>query len=215
MAGEAYAHVQQVLAGVHCSPSQDLIEPLLAALPDASEADSTGGDGPALSPVAAFFVLSRLCHSLTYRPLLAKLVTALLGVSVGAQRRRFTLGVVSACGQRDLAASALCLLAVLANNAFADDKALGASCLRVRVVLFSHACPQTLRGCCPPAGAKPRSCSACLWQTRLLCSHLLRTSPRATSPLMDLCPQSRLCQTLLRGTRTSARPRLTERHAKR
>ena len=215
LAGEAYAHAQQVCAGVHCLPSQDLIEPLLAALPDASEANSAGSDGPALSPVAAFFVLSRLCHSFTYRPLLAKLVTALLGVSEGAQRRRCILGVVSACGQRDLAASALCLLAVFANNSFADDKALGAFCMFVHVsVLVSHACPQTLRGCCPSAGAKPRSCSACSLQTRLLCRLLLRTSPQ-TSPLTVSRLQSRLCQTLLRETRTSAHPRLTERHAKR
>ena len=79
-----------------------------------------------LTPVAALFVLSRLSHSLTYRPLLTKLVAALLSVSDGAKRRGCLLGVVGECSPRDLAASALCLLAVLANNPAADHAALGA-----------------------------------------------------------------------------------------
>lgn len=93
---------------------------------DAPESDCEGREG--LTPVAALFVLSRLCHSLTYRPLLATLVAALFGVSEGApvERRRCILQMVGACRQRDLAVSALCLIVVLASNAHVDDGALGA-----------------------------------------------------------------------------------------
>ena len=105
---------------------QDLIEPLLSALQGSAEVNLSRGDEPALAPVAALFVLSRLCHSLTYRPLLKRLIVALMGVSEGATSRSRILEIVRACCPRDLAASALCLLSVLASNRFADDAALGA-----------------------------------------------------------------------------------------
>ena len=103
---------------------QNLIEPLLSALH--GDADVGDRNGPLLAPVAALFVLTRLCHSLTYRPLLKKLILALMGVSEGAKTRGCILDVVRAGCPRDLAASALCLLSVLASNRFADDAALGA-----------------------------------------------------------------------------------------
>ena len=135
----------------------------MAALPDAPEVDPAS-DGPALTPVAALFVLSRLCHSLTYRPLLTKLIAALLGVSEGVKRRRCILDVVGVCSQKDLAASALCLLAVLASNQFADDAALGASRFWVAaffLLLVTLVCAQMLRGCCRFVGERRRGCSTC------------------------------------------------------
>jgi hypothetical protein len=113
---------------------QDLVEPLLSALRVAAEVELATGNGAALAPVAALFVLSRLCHSLTYRPLLKKLILALMDVSEGAKIRSGILNAVRACYPRELAASALYLLSVLASNRFADDAALGALPLRERKV---------------------------------------------------------------------------------
>ena len=107
-----------------CVRPQDLIEPLLLALH--GDADVDQPTQPLLAPVAALFILTRLCHSLTNRPLLKKLIVALMGVSEGANARSRILEVVRACCPRDIAASALCLLSVLASNRFADDAALGA-----------------------------------------------------------------------------------------
>ena len=141
---------------------QDLVEPLLYALCGDAEVGRAAGNGPALAPVAALFVLSRLCHSLTYRPLLKKLIVALMGVSEGAGTRSCILDAVRACFPRDLAASALCLLSVLASNRFADDAALGTLLLLVGCDLTDA--PRTVhrrRGFAAAPSAQEHAAAAC------------------------------------------------------
>lgn len=109
--------------------SQGLVEPLLAAVGGEDIAASADHTAARVEPVAAFFVLSRLCHSLTYQPLLTVLIDTLLSAPAkcgdASAHRRHLLRVITSCGEKSTAIAALCLLTTLANSRMADDKALG------------------------------------------------------------------------------------------
>jgi hypothetical protein len=105
---------------------QGLVEPLFAAI-RAEDADASGA---VVEPTAAFYVLSRLCHSLTYQPLLTAIMDALLSRpgdgSSENQHRQAIVRALSDCSCDSKAVSALCLLGVFASSRVADDAALGA-----------------------------------------------------------------------------------------
>jgi hypothetical protein len=132
VAGATVWHAAHVHAGVLTRHvlNQGLIEPLLAAVRANKEESSeppAGTSGVIVEPTAAFYVLSRLCHSLTYRPLLTAITDALLADGGGGNRHRH--GILQALASpacNNDAVGALCLLGVLASSQYTDDAVLGA-----------------------------------------------------------------------------------------
>ena len=105
------------------------MDPLLCAIraEAAPDAAAGGGGGDAVDPAAALYALSRLCHSLSHRPLLTAVADALLGGGAENPHRQRILHMLATCsGGRSSAVAAMCLLQVLVSSRFTDDAALGA-----------------------------------------------------------------------------------------
>ena len=114
------------------SPPQGLVDPLLCAVRAEAAPDAAASAG-VVEPAAALYVLSRLCHSLSHRPLLTAISDALLGGGAENPHRQRILLMLAACsGGRSSAVAAMCLLQVLVSSRFSDDAALGARLLAPR-----------------------------------------------------------------------------------
>ena len=145
----------------HATTVQGLVEPLMAALRDDPDVDAAAAaSGLTVKPAAALYVLSRLCHLLTYRPLLTALTDALLSVPSGAgaenRQRHSILRMLAARDDRGDAVGALCLLCVLATSRYADDATLGVRPCKLRQLRAETDTPvlhRRRRRCRPAASA--------------------------------------------------------------